>query len=995
LPHTVERVFLGWDQPALPAAATHIVEHYADGAVADLRKVTLVLPGGRARRRIIELLLDSAEARGVTLIPPHATTVGMLPELCHSHGKAVADQASSHRAWSRALRGIDRQALEAVFPHLPESDDMSAWDEIALLLSALHQELAGGGHRFGDVARICGSGLVFDDGARWTVLEQVQRRYLYVLDQAGLADLFELRMGALESGSATFRGDLWLISIADIPVVTQKLLQASGATVRTLIHAPDDSEIRPNAVPAFDVLGLPVTEYWESAPVPIADHMLDVVERPVDQSDAVIAALEHLGGEYSAEEVVVAVHEASEVVPYLEQRLEARGVVPRYAAGTPMTRTAPARLLQAVADYLDEGSFQAFAALLRHPDVAPLVKGVRMGAEGPETLEVADLYFSEHLPSTARGELPRGNGWAASFPVLARVAERDSPLGGLGGRRPLSEWMPPIVNLLLTCYGDMDWDRSRPAHRRLLDAITRIHSAAAALSTLPAALNEKCMCGAGIRALLRELADSALPPDARRDAVELLNWLELPLDDAPCVLLTAFNEGFLPESLTGHPFLPDSLRTLLGLTDNRRRLARDTYRLVTVLNSKESLRLIAGRRSASGDPLLPSRLMFRIPEEEMPRRVLEFLNRKGTRRPGAPLGSLGLEPGARSEFRVPPEPAIQLAFEEVPLKLAVTGFKAFLADPYRFALERLRNLSNLHDDARELDPLRFGSLAHEVLQRFGDAALAMPPTVDVTDASSVEATLLASLADAVSARFGHATLPAVHIQVEQLAARLRAFAVKQSEWAQAGWRIMAVECEPEGDGMPFEVDGTPFLLRGKIDRIDHNASTGRWAVLDYKTGNSVSPPERAHRRKRAGELEWIDLQLPLYRRLLSGIVDGAGKRIVDDRAIARGAVVMGYISLPRKTQDTAFLLAEWTAEELETAEEVARNVIGALREGRFEFDPNVTKISRWGDDPLEPLISVGWQSTVEDDGFDHGPGGGDDSHGAAAGRDSGTSDGHR
>ena len=78
--------------------------------------------------------------------------------------------------------------------------------------------------------------------------------------------------------------------------------------------------------------------------------------------------------------------------------------------------------------------------------------------------------------------------------------------------------------------------------------------------------------------------------------MELLDWLELPLDDAPVVMLTGFNEGLFPESVQGHAFLPDALRTRLGLIDNRRRFARDAYRLTTVLHSKESVRLIAGRR---------------------------------------------------------------------------------------------------------------------------------------------------------------------------------------------------------------------------------------------------------------------------------------------------------------------------------------------------------------------------------------------------------------
>ena len=181
LSHTVERVFLGWDQPVLPSAAAHLIEHYIDidGGVADLRSATIVLPGQRARRRIIEHLLDEAEARGAILIPPKATTVGSLPESFYSSPKPLADEATSRRAWSRALRSVDREAVKKVFPHLPDGDSPNEWDELAALLAGPHQTLAREGHSFGDVAKICHSGLLFDDGARWEGLARVREHGKY------------------------------------------------------------------------------------------------------------------------------------------------------------------------------------------------------------------------------------------------------------------------------------------------------------------------------------------------------------------------------------------------------------------------------------------------------------------------------------------------------------------------------------------------------------------------------------------------------------------------------------------------------------------------------------------------------------------------------------------------------------------------------------------------------------------------------------------------
>ena len=950
---TVDRVFLGWDHPALPTAAAHLIEHYIEGPVADLRPATIVLPGQRARRRIIELLLDEAEVRGATLIPPEATTVGSLPELLHTSPKPFADEATSRRAWSRALRDVDRKAVEMAFPRLPESDSPTEWDELAGLLAGLHETLAREGHPFADVVKICGSGPLFDDGARWEGLARVQERYLQLLKRSGLADRFETRRLALESKVPRFTGDIWLVSIVELPDVTRRLVEASGATVRALIHSPAELSEGTDATSVFDAFGLPSADYWETATVPVADPILTVVERPVDQAEAVMDSLASLGGEYSAEEIVLAVHRESEVVP--------------------LSRTGPVRLLQAVADYLSDSTFEALAALIRHPDAGPLAGSTAAAAAGLEAIEVADKYFTEHLPYRVRGEIPRGQGRAALFPPLVRAIEREGPLRAFGGRKPLSEWMPVVMDVLLDAYGELELDRSRPAHRRQLDVLGRIQAVAASLAAVPQELDETCSGSEAIRMLLVELREEALPPEPGRDAVELLDWLELPLDDAPIVMLTGFNEGFLPESVSGHAFLPDALRTRLGLPDNRSRLARDAYRLTTVLHSKESVRVITGRRTSQGDPLRPSRLMFRIPEEQMPARVLRFLERDGGGGHGTSLASLGLEPGARSQFTVPPEELIELGEDEVPTGLAVTAFRGLLNDPYRFVLEKVYGLRRLDDTARELDPLGFGNLAHEVLHRFGLLALESPRRVDVSSESEVTGSLLDLLDDELSTRFGKHAMPAVQLQAEQLKIRFRAFAEKQAQWAALGWKIVAVECK--GDPVPFDVDGVPFLLRGRIDRIDHNPSTGEWAVLDYKTGAFVDHPEKAHRKSQGPATQWIDLQLPLYRRLLSGIFDGDGRRVVDidvDGA-EQGRIRFGFVALPQNVLETEFMIAPWTEEDFASAETAAREAIRRLREASFKFDPAVTRVTQPGRDPLEPLLAVGWQASEPEDAANGSP----------------------
>ena len=111
-----------------------------------------------------------------------------------------------------------------------------------------------------------------------------------------------------------------------------------------------------------------------------------------------------------------------------------------------------------------------------------------------------------------------------------------------------------------------------------------------------------------IEQLLKQVADHADPISAcAAGQIELLGWLELPLDRAPALVATSFNEGCVPTSVNSDLFLPNALRQQLGLLDNRRRYARDAYALSVLLASRQELTLdcrpaVGGRRSADSQP---------------------------------------------------------------------------------------------------------------------------------------------------------------------------------------------------------------------------------------------------------------------------------------------------------------------------------------------------------------------------------------------------------
>jgi hypothetical protein len=161
-------------------------------------------------------------------------------------------------------------------------------------------------------------------------------------------------------------------------------------------------------------------------------------------------------------------------------------------------------------------------------------------------------------------------------------------------------------------------------------------------------------------------------------------------------------------------------------------------------------------------------------------------------------------------------------------------------------------------------------------------------------------------------------LAAVRVQVEQLRLRLAAFADWQADWREQGWRIEHVEVEPGDGNASLIVDREPMILRGRIDRIDLNESSGEYLVFDYKTSDSPKTPEKTHRDQDG----WIDLQLPLYKHLTTALG-------------IEGPIQLGYIVLPKDTGKTGELLAEWSDDDFRSALGVAEDVVRSVRAERF------------------------------------------------------------
>jgi ATP-dependent helicase/DNAse subunit B len=181
------------------------------------------------------------------------------------------------------------------------------------------------------------------------------------------------------------------------------------------------------------------------------------------------------------------------------------------------------------------------------------------------------------------------------------------------------------------------------------------------------------------------------------------------------------------------------------------------------------------------------------------------------------------------------------------------------------------------DGQTELDAKLFGSFVHSVLQRFGeDDAMKR-----ISDVGKIKKVVFAALDEVAKEQLGSRISTKIAIQLEMARFRLKEFAKHQAKSVVEGWTII---CTEHSVKKVIEVQGRKFEIRGTIDRVEVNKN-GQVRVLDYKTGSKTA--NKAHFNKET----WIDLQLPLYRELLSEIPE------LNECNLDSENVILGYFKI--------------------------------------------------------------------------------------------------
>lgn len=906
---SIERVFLDWTGPCLPAAATALARRCQRGGMLDLASVLCILPTVRSSERFLEQLLAVAAANGWTLAPPRIATLDESPSVL---GLAAANRPAlleRRLAWMAALRRLPAASLRQLTRERP-STALLDWLALAEAVERLHGELIRNGQSFAELATLAPPAEPSPRAGRWAALAQAATLYDHIVGTTHAGP---------EAGHTAAADQLQIIALVGVtalPRCLQHFLRHAPLAVLPLIHAPAALRDR------FDDLGALRAEAWATGDIELAEEQLHFADGPADQArQTVRLLLDPVTG--SAGRGAIGVPNL-EVLPYLEGELRRAGLRGRWFAGAPVRRSSPFRLLAAVVEYLEHRQFAAFAEILRHPDFLAAAQRAAAGCQesaelSEDWLSLLDRYQQAHLPTRV------GERWLGDAPTRSRLGclyqACAQVLGGLShGPRYLSAWADPIEQFLARVFAPAplaDADVRDPA---IGPACQLLQTALAEMRSLPRSLAPRFKASEALRLLLRQLESARLPLECSPPAVTFLPWEELSLDDAPMLVITGMNEGAVPRPAPAEPLLSLPWREQLGLSTGKELDAQDRYWLTAILASRPTVRLVAGRHSAEGDPQLPSRLLLAGPPAVAARRLLRFFNPAAPRTvtaeptitmPPAGARQRSMDAGAAVDgFSIPPP----LPVADRMRRLHVTAFRDYIACPYRFYLRHVLGLGPLNDLAQELGPSEFGTLAHAVLGDFGQD----PGIRWETDEARIREYFRRRLSVRAALHYGRDAMPAVRVQLDQLRDRLDALARWQASWAQHGWQIHEAEREIAEDQACLEVDGEPFYLTGRIDRLDVHRETGAIVLFDYKTAEQGAGPAETHLERG----RWVELQLPLYRHLA--------------RALGYvGPIRLGYILVPKDVSKVGSRLADWDESSLAAADAAAFAVVRAIRQNRF------------------------------------------------------------
>lgn len=837
---------------------------------------------------------------------------------------SLANRNDCLLAWTECLQSAGSQCLQFLFgfDSVKPKPDRSWALKTARLLQRLKSTLAEGNQDFQRVAK-----LEFEESERWQHLAILEKHYRQLLRGVGLMDPDDALMRAAAEGLAVKGSNrILLCGLPDpIPLLIHSLeINRLPAGVEVCIGAPSDQAA------GFDKWGRPLSSYWPDQSIPL-DRLRDKIHPSTDSAQSLSLLSDCLSKVSNPQKSFSVGLGEAELTSRIQDDLEAKGLTVHDPQGIPARQTDIPNMLNAWREWTRLDDFQSFVRLLAFPDIkehyAARTKGFR---------QLLDEFSTSCLPATlsAVDQMDIDPKFEPLINCIRAMRRDRSKLGsGESFSEDLQQWLRSV-------WQNTEWDRRSDGLRTALLPEMR----AWLKDWNRSAFRHDASADEALQMLVSHLQNARCYPPRPEWAIDINGWLELLWDDRHCICFVHLNEGLVPQSVQHDAFLPDSLRSRLGLPNNQQRFARDAYQFRFLIESRREegrCDWIVGRFNHAGDPLKPSRLLFLCDRGFLPTRVHQVFSGLSAKIP---------EPPPSLAWLLDPRRIMPRSQE----RISPSDLRSYLSCPFRYYLQRILALEAWPESLTEMDAAAFGSLAHEALQAFNNS----PQMLAISDEESIAKALQQELDRAFEHRFGRAASVALELQRISLHDRLRAAAGPIALARAEGWFPLKVEWKFHKELEPVSIGGLP--LAGIIDLIEQQADTGQLRIIDYKTSDKPDRPFQAHLQKLGrnesaedfrpyclldldgSTYRWVNLQLPLYLW-------------VTQHNLSKSTSV-AYFNLPRASSECR--LESWPDLDeslLQSALQCAEGIVADIQAGRF-WPPGKGFANKALDAWLEPDI---------------------------------------
>jgi ATP-dependent helicase/nuclease subunit B len=911
------RYFLGWNKPFIDSTTEYLITtEYSmlcsagltckestptESAYKDLSKILIVVPSERAGRELVKSLAIAADASNCLLLPPRIATTNQAIQCLLQQESGILTGVLQEQCFLTATHALRPEASFA--------QTLSISQRVSTLRTELFMHLLSLPEAFELLAE---QQIPDTQVAIWEEFIAIEQGYLQELRAQKLVDPIEAAQRWLKGlpVAASPYDAVILAGCADVQPLLLALIKACNLKHQFLIFAPEEKQ------DCFDENGRILPQHWLQETCQIKDENLLVVAESFEQSWTVRTWLEKEKDVLQPQSVAIATcdpHTTSAIT--LE--LESVGITCKANAGRNFSDSSPGSFLKAIHTFVVMPSHTQFENVLLHPatlgyiEKACLIDPIRVIQEWQEFLETC-LPNTIELKEEAHGSFQQ----LEAFPTLANILKSLSSVLLQEHTSTLSQHTESLINLLELFFSDFVAD---------VDNADCIKITLELLCTLrETKCNMLLKFSEAIQFILAQLARVQLAESSSELAqVEIMGWLDFIFDRTPLGCLTAANEGFIPEVSTATSHLPDSVRTSLGLVDNRFRFARDMYWLNAACTSKRQLLVIASKRNTQGEELLLSRLLLQLPDKQLAQRLHHFFKSGFTPQSGR---------SKSTPYRIAQRPESERLLKEVP----VTALELFKLCPYRFYLRHILRIADRSDPPKELSPLHFGTIAHDILRTL----LTHEKKAGQFDGDEMIFLIEEEIELLSRTRFSHLSYPAISVQLENLRNRLASFVEAHYQHRAQGWQTLDLENRVRGTLNVQDLQ-TRMPLVGQIDRIDYHPTSREVRIYDYKTSEQAVSPEQYHRKGS----EWVRFQLPAYHGLI------ANSEVLEGLEV--NSISMALFNLPRDLSKTGELVASWSHAELQEAQLEIVSLVSKIAEQRFSLLNPLDMGYQWVCDPSD------------------------------------------